>query len=81
MTFKQISFVSQTIRIIRTWGPLALGWGVAATVGVIFLGERIGPLRRDVYSKLPIIGHRYDDWRVQPAATNKGAIEEGNEEE
>jgi ubiquinol-cytochrome-c reductase complex QCR10 subunit len=55
---------------------MVMGWGIAATMGVIFLGERIGPLRRDIYGKLPIIGHRYDDWRVEPAATSKNVIEE-----
>jgi hypothetical protein len=54
---------------------MVLGWGMATAMGVIFLGERIGPLRRDIYSRLPLIGHRYDAWRVEPAATSKNVIE------
>lgn len=59
--------------------PVLAGWAVAAGVVAIFLGERVGPLRRDIYCRLPVIGHRYDDWRPKDG-NGDNAKEEGEED-
>ncbi len=41
-----------------------IGWGLFAGTAVVFLGERIPAVRRDVFSKLPLIGDRYASYRV-----------------
>lgn len=41
-----------------------IGWGLVAGTAVVFLVERIPAFRRDIFCKLPIIGHRYDAYRV-----------------
>lgn len=53
-----------------------MGWAVAVGIAAVFLGERVGPLRRDVFCRLPIIGHRYDDWRPKGASSDDAKEED-----
>lgn len=41
-----------------------VGWGVFAGAVAFFLVERIPAFRRDIFSKLPVIGDRYAAYRV-----------------
>lgn len=40
------------------------GWGILAGTVAVFLVERIPAFRRDIFSKLPLIGDRYAAYRV-----------------
>ena len=43
-------------------------WGLAAGVAVLFFGERIPRLRQDIFSRLPVIGDRWENYRKQEDA-------------
>lgn len=42
--------------------PALAAWGFAAGAALVFFAERLPRLRKDVYSKLPIIG-QYSEWQ------------------
>jgi len=40
----------------RRYLPMAATFGVATGIAVVFFGEEIPPMRRDILERLPIIG-------------------------
>ena len=42
-----------------------MGWGVLAGVVALFITERLPMFRRDVYSRVPLLGKRYAAYRQQ----------------
>lgn len=48
-------------------------WAILGIVGAIFLGERLPQLRRDVFSKLPLIGDHWSSYRVLDGDGEDGA--------
>lgn len=74
---------------VKTWyslpstrTPVLAGWGLCAAIAALFVGDRIGPLRRDVFSRIvppwfPLLGPRYAPFYV-PAKEAKE--DEGDEE-
>lgn len=47
--------------------PRAATWGFALGVGALFMAENIPRIKKDLFSRLPLIGDRwaeYRDWKI-----------------
>jgi len=51
-----------------------MAWGLTAFIGGLFFIERLPMIRRDIFSRLPVIGSYWAAYRVEEAA-----IEEAEE--
>ncbi|KAI3656647.1 hypothetical protein MP638_003435 [Amoeboaphelidium occidentale] len=54
-------------KLMSTWLPMAASWGFTAGALVVFAGETIPRLRKDIFSNIPVIGNyyvwqRYREW-------------------
>lgn len=52
-----------------------MGWGVAGGIVAVFLVERLPMFRRDIFSRIPLLGERYAEYR------SSEEDEEGNGEQ
>lgn len=81
--FSRVSLNSFEIGKIAFWtgnnlltrSGAVVGWGIAAGFAALFLTERLPMFRRDIYSRIPLLGDRYADYRVE----DEEASEDGEE--
>lgn len=58
---------------------IAIGWGIAGGLAVLFLTERLPMFRRDLFSKVPLIGTKYSSYREDKENDDEG--EEGGNDD
>lgn len=63
--------MSTLLQQLKSSAGAAVGWGLLAGTLAIFFVERIPNFRRDFFSKLPIIGDRYAEYRVVESSKDK----------
>ncbi|KAI3643464.1 hypothetical protein MP228_013019 [Amoeboaphelidium protococcarum] len=59
------SGTSQAVRM--NYLPKLLGWSVALGSGVLYMGECIPRLKKDIFYNIPLIGNNweeYKDWKI-----------------
>ncbi|CAG8463022.1 25130_t:CDS:2 [Racocetra persica] len=53
----QRHFLRLTPERARLWAPSVVGFGIVTGGAVLFIGERVPRIRRDILQRIPIIGN------------------------
>ncbi|CAG8724889.1 4964_t:CDS:2 [Cetraspora pellucida] len=53
----QRHFLRITPERVRLWAPSVVGFGIVTGGTLLFIGERVPRIRRDILQRIPIIGN------------------------